>query len=153
MTQARRQLVDPTHAGTFHYINRCVRRSWLCGEDEYTGRSFEHRKRWVEKRILELGDIFSCGIYAWAVMSNHLHIVVHMSPQTANAWTTEEVANRWVKLYQALSSPHGRAMRAKSQRHCRKSGSSGRISIQIDEFVVADEIYQRTHCPQSQCTR
>ena len=32
-------------------------------------------------------------------MSNHLHIVVHMSPQTANAWTTEDLANRWVKLY------------------------------------------------------
>jgi hypothetical protein len=101
MTQARRQLVDPAHAGTFHCVNRCVRRSWLCGEDEYTGKSFEHRKPWVEKRILELGDIFACGVYSWAVMSNHLHIVVHMSPQTSNAWTGDEVAARWVKLYPA----------------------------------------------------
>ena len=34
-------------------------------------------------------------------MSNHLHIVVHMSPQASNAWTSEEVATRWVKLYPA----------------------------------------------------
>ena len=78
-----------------------MRRSWLCGLDKYTRKSFEHRKPWVEKRILELGDIFACGIYAWAVMSNHLHIVVHMSPSTANAWLPEEVAARWVRLYPA----------------------------------------------------
>ncbi len=37
---------------------------------EKLDKSFEHRKRWVENRILELGDIFACGIYAWAVVSN-----------------------------------------------------------------------------------
>jgi REP element-mobilizing transposase RayT len=103
MTQARRQLVNPAYAGTFHCINRCVRRSWLCGLDEYTNQSFEHRKPWVEARILELGDIFACGIYAWAVMSNHLHLVVHMSPTTARDWSASEVATRWVKLYPAQS--------------------------------------------------
>ena len=101
MTQARSQLVDPTQAGTFHCVNRCVRRSWLCGFDKYLRQSFEHRKSWVEARILELGHIFACGIHAWAVMSNHLHIVVHMSPATANAWTSEEVAARWIRLYPA----------------------------------------------------
>ena len=34
-------------------------------------------------------------------MSNHLHIVVHMSPTAANAWLPEEVAARWVRLYPA----------------------------------------------------
>ena len=101
MTQARRQLVDPTQAGTFHCVNRCVRQSWLCGFDKYLRQSFEHRKSWVETRILELDNIFACGIHAWAVMSNHLHIVVHMSPATANAWSPEEVAARWVRLYPA----------------------------------------------------
>jgi REP element-mobilizing transposase RayT len=101
MTQARHKLVDPTQAGTYHCINRCVRRSWICGDDDYTGKSFEHRKPWVEARILELGAIFACGIYSWAVMSNHLHLVVHMSPATARDWQADEVAARWVKLYPA----------------------------------------------------
>ena len=103
MTQARSQLVDPTQAGTFHCVNRCVRRSWLCGFDKYIRKSFEHRKSWVEARILELGNIFACGIHAWAVMSNHLHIVVYVSPATANAWSPDEVAARWVRLYPALN--------------------------------------------------
>ena len=34
-------------------------------------------------------------------MSNHLHIVVHMSPAAANVWLPEEVAARWVRLYPA----------------------------------------------------
>ena len=34
-------------------------------------------------------------------MSNHLHIVVHMSPATANAWQAEEVVARWIRLHPA----------------------------------------------------
>ena len=79
--------------------SRCVRRAWLCGFDDYLGKSFEHRKPWVERRILEMGEIFACGIYAYTVMSNHYDLVVHMSPATANGWSAEEVARRWVKLY------------------------------------------------------
>ncbi len=103
MTQPRRQLVDPTQAQFFHLINRCVRRSWLCGFDQYSGGTFEHRKVWLKARILELGDIFATGIYAFAVMSNHVHVVLHMHPGSANAWSSEEVARRWVRLYPASS--------------------------------------------------
>lgn len=28
---------------------------------------------------MELGDIFACGIHAWAVVSKHMHLVVNMS--------------------------------------------------------------------------
>ena len=80
MTQARKTLVDPAHAASYHCVSRCVRRAWLCGFDDYFGKSFEHRKPWVERRILELGDIFACGIYAYAVMSNH-HFFTGHPPQ------------------------------------------------------------------------
>ena len=101
MTQPRRQLVDPTQAQFFHLINRCVRRSWLCGRDSYSCKDFEHRKAWLKTRILQLGDIFATGIYAFAVMSNHVHVVLHMRPATANSWSSEEVAQRWVRLFPA----------------------------------------------------
>lgn len=82
MTTARRELKDPHHAASFHCVARCVRRAWLCGFDSYLSKSFEHRKSWVVDRIREVGSIFACGIYSYAVMSNHLHLVVHMSPAT-----------------------------------------------------------------------
>lgn len=98
MTAPRRQLVDPEAPGFYHCISRCVRRAFLCGEDELTGRSFEHRKQWVEDRLLELAEVFAVGVYAYAVMSNHLHVVVYIDPCAVVAWSPEEVARRWVAL-------------------------------------------------------
>ena len=94
MTTTRSHLVDPESPGVFHCITRCVRRAWLCGVDPYNGKSYEHRREWVEGRLLELAENFSVGIYAYAVMSNHVHVVVRIDPQTAAAWTSEEVATR-----------------------------------------------------------
>ena len=84
--------------GIYHCHSRCVRRAYLCGEDVVTGRSFEHRRYWLEERILFLGGIFAVGIHAYAVMSNHFHVVVEVDPATADGWSDEEVARRWLAL-------------------------------------------------------
>ena len=99
MTYPRLHMVDPQIAGFFHCISRCVRRALLCGEDAYSGRSYEHRKAWVEERLLALAECFAVGLYAYAVMSNHVHVVLHVDPQAAEAWSDEEVAERWVRLF------------------------------------------------------
>jgi REP element-mobilizing transposase RayT len=98
MTSPRSHLVDPAATGAYHCMSRCVRRAFLCGEDASTGRSYEHRKQWVEDRLLELADVFAVGIYAYAVMSNHLHVVVYIDPSATLAWSPDEVARRWVRL-------------------------------------------------------
>ena len=63
MTSARAILVPPESPGTYHCVSRCVRRAWLCGTDRETGRSFEHRRQWVEDRIHELSKIFAVAIW------------------------------------------------------------------------------------------
>lgn len=52
-----------------------VRRSFLYGEDKFTGQSNEHRRAWVEDLLLFLFSAFSIGICTYAVMSNHIHVV------------------------------------------------------------------------------
>jgi hypothetical protein len=99
MTAARSTIVDPEEAGFYHCVSRCVRRAFLCGTDQYTGRCFEHRKAWVESRLLELAEIFAVGVYAFAVMSNHVHVVTYLDPGAALAWSAEEVAARWLRLF------------------------------------------------------
>ena len=99
MTQARSQLVPPGSAGSFHCVQRCVRRAFLCGIDRYTGRSFEHRKTWVEDRIHLVAECFAVAIQAYAVMSNHLHLVLQMDPAHTATWSDAEVAERWIRLF------------------------------------------------------
>lgn len=99
MTSPRAHIVDAEVPGFYHCVSRCVRRAFLCGTDSYTGRCFEHRRAWVEARLLELADIFSVGVYAYAVMSNHVHVVTYLDPGVAWAWSPDEVAARWMRLF------------------------------------------------------
>ncbi|MFT7042922.1 MAG: hypothetical protein ACI90G_001750 [Urechidicola sp.] len=94
MTYPRSHLVD-SNGGTYHVCSRCVRRTFLCGVDELTGRDFSHRRQWIQARIFQLSKIFSISIYAYAVMSNHYHIVLRIDPLGI---TDEEVADRWLQL-------------------------------------------------------
>ncbi|MEO8000867.1 MAG: hypothetical protein ABI644_03250 [Arenimonas sp.] len=99
MTQARSQLVPLDSPGVYHCVQRCVRRAYLCGEDRYTGQSFEHRKTWVEDRLLLVAECFAVAIHAYAVMSNHLHVVLQLEPSATRSWTDADVAARWVRLF------------------------------------------------------
>jgi len=67
------------------------------------GRSFAHRKRWVEERIVELGNLFAVAVHVYAVMSNHVHVVIEVNPDAAKGWSNREVARRWLSLFGATS--------------------------------------------------
>jgi hypothetical protein len=100
----------------------CVRRAFLCGVDRDTGRNFEHRRQhrrrrhgglraceqealptcrsaWVVNRIRLLAETFAIDVVSYAVMSNHLHLVLRVDPDRASAWDSEEVIERWEELY------------------------------------------------------
>ena len=98
MTTARAHLVNPDADAYYHCMSRCVRRGWLCGEDPVSGRSYEHRKGWIESRILLLCEVFTLELCSYAVMSNHYHVVVHQRPSVAKQLSDREVAQRWLRL-------------------------------------------------------
>lgn len=83
----------------YHCVSRCVRRAFLCGKDIYTGKSYEHRRGWLEKKLLELPEIFAIDIVAYAVMSNHYHVVLYVNSEQAESWSDVEVAERWHQLF------------------------------------------------------
>ena len=84
MTQARSSLIDYQETLYYHTVSRCVRRAFLCGEDEVTGKSFEHRRQWLVDRFKFLASHFTIGICAFAVMSNHYHLVLNESNQDSH---------------------------------------------------------------------
>ena len=99
MTRARNEIVDPNVTPYYHCISRCVRRAFLCGFDKLTRKNFDHRKAWVVERLALLSHTFAMDVFAYAVMSNHMHCLVRMNIQQANAWSEAEVTHRWNKIY------------------------------------------------------
>jgi len=83
----------------YHCMSRVVRKAFLCGIDINTGESYEHRRQWVEDKLLELGDIFALDICAYAIMSNHYHVVLHINQAQAVNWSDDEVIHKWLQLY------------------------------------------------------
>ena len=99
MTQKRSSLISLSDTCYYHCVSRCVRRSYLCGFDEYSGQSYEHRRAWVEERLLYLSSVFAIDICAYAVMSNHVHVVVHVDVDKALGWSDKQVLALWHTLY------------------------------------------------------
>jgi len=100
MPKPRYAQISVSDTAFYHCVSRCVRQSYLCGTDELTGQSYEHRRAWVEQRIQLLGAIFSIDICAYAVMSNHYHIVLHINRTQAENWSLDDIIERWHRLYQ-----------------------------------------------------
>jgi REP element-mobilizing transposase RayT len=76
-----------------------VRRAFLCGQDHYSGQDYEHRRQWVVDRLAVLDEVFAIDLCAYAVMSNHYHVVVRINQKQALGWSDHEVAERWMKLF------------------------------------------------------
>ena len=99
MPRPRKQLVRLADTPYYHVFSRCVRRAFLCGVDHDSGKSYEHRRTWIEDRIRVLSSLFSIHLCAYAVMSNHYHLVVKLSPGEAKRWSDDEVLQRWTSLF------------------------------------------------------
>lgn len=99
MTRPRRELVSLEDTPYYHCTTRCVRRAFLCGTDYATGNCFEHRRGWICHRIKELAAVFCIELAAYAVMSNHYHVVLRVNRETAESITGDEVIERWQCLF------------------------------------------------------
>ncbi len=99
MTLARKTIVSLGDTPYYHCVSRCVRRAFLCGFDSYSDQSYEHRKQWLEDKLHNTARAFAIKLCAYAVMSNHYHVVLHVRPDLVNSWSDREVAERWHKLF------------------------------------------------------
>jgi len=97
MTTARAQQISLAATPYYHCVSRCVRRAFLCGE------TFEHRRGWVEDKLLTLADTFFIDVAAYAVMSNHYHVVLHIDAEQAQQQDHLAIIERWHRLFKGNS--------------------------------------------------
>ncbi|WP_444917513.1 transposase [Microbulbifer sp. JMSA003] len=101
MTLPRSSQISLDATPYYHCVSRCVRRAFLCGRDTESGKDYEHRREWIENRMLNLAEVFALDIAAYAVMSNHYHVVLYIDKKSADKWSLLEVIDRWQKLFKA----------------------------------------------------
>jgi hypothetical protein len=99
MGYPRKSLICLADTPYYHVVARCVRRAWLWGYDAYAGKDYSHRKRWILQRLDCLSNIFAIDLCAYAIMSNHYHLVLRVDRERCARWSSAEIVERWTRLF------------------------------------------------------
>lgn len=127
MPKPRKTLISIESTPYYHCVARCVRRAFLCGVDSVTGHSYEHRRAWLEDRLLQLPKVFAIDIAAYAIMNNHYHVILHINTARAKAWSDFEVVERWHKLF------NGTVL---SQKYLRDEGQLSKVESMVFQKTI-----------------
>ena len=103
MPRPRKSQIAVEATPYYHCVSRCVRRAFLCGADRFTGKSYDHRRAFIEEELLRLGQVFYLDVVAYAVMSNHYHVVLYIDQDTQKAAGTKDIVTRWHQLHKGNS--------------------------------------------------
>ena len=109
-----RTWVAPTGtAGTFHVISRCTRRAWLLHGEH------AHRRDWFCGLAGELLTDFRIDLHAYAVMANHVHLVLRPRPDRVAALSAEQIAEAGHRVMPLRGGADRSALPATSELHQR----------------------------------
>jgi len=75
-----------------------VQQERLFGFDSLTGRDFGHRKSWVVEQFQRVSRYMAMMILDFAVMDNHLHVMLWTRPDLVRRMSNREVVLRWCYL-------------------------------------------------------
>ncbi len=95
----RAEVVVADEVGVYHCVQRVVRRAFLWGVDPFSGNSYDHRRTWIRDRLESLAGLFGVEVAAFAVLSNHVHVILRNRPDVVTLWSDQEVARRWLTLF------------------------------------------------------
>ena len=82
-----------------HAVQRCVRRAFLAGVDSVTGKDYGFRREWIRRRMEALASVFAVDVLSYAVLSNHMHLILRNRPDVVAQWSDKELAIRWLRVF------------------------------------------------------
>ena len=124
MPKPRKLQISVTDTPYYHLVSRCVRQAFLCGCSETY--NFEHRRGWILERLAQLTQMFAIDVTAYAIMSNHYHLVVRVDTAKAASWSARDITGRWQLLFR---------LPLLVQRYL-AGQSSGEVENQVTETII-----------------
>ena len=95
---ARVEVFAADEIAIVHVMNRTVRRCFLLGDDQFTGKNYDHRKLWLDEQLIHQARHFGIDLLCQAILSNHFHLVLRSRPDVVAEWDDSEIARRWLML-------------------------------------------------------
>ena len=95
----RAEVFDPKEVCVVHCVQRCVRRAFLTGFDKESGKDYQYRREWIRERMEKLASVFGIDCLTYAILSNHLHVVLRSRPDVVETWSDKQVALRWLQIF------------------------------------------------------
>lgn len=99
VTIPRSSIVDYETPSYYHCISRCVRREALLKDPA--------RRRWILERLEFLSRFLAIDVVAYAIMENHLHVLIQIRPDLVRSWSDDEVARRRLGVVPRKNKPSG----------------------------------------------
>ena len=99
MPAPREMQIDLNATPYYHCMTRCVRRAFLCGHDPLSKQSFEHRRDWIIQLFKKATKTFAIDVCAYAIMSNHYHLVLRVNKAEIDALNDQQVIERWAEYF------------------------------------------------------
>ena len=94
----RRDVIDESVVGVYHIWTRTARSEYALGYDPDRKEDFSHRKVWIEQRLKALVSVFAVECCDYAILDNHLHLILRNRPDVARNWDDRELARRWLMV-------------------------------------------------------
>jgi len=89
---ARSEVLDPNEVAVTHLYNRTVRKCFLMGDDAVSGKSFDHRKVWIEEYLHQFAAAFGIDLLGFVILSNHFHLILRSRPDAESIFLEKRLA-------------------------------------------------------------
>lgn len=103
MSLLRRNEICLQECSCYHVIARCTRQLHLLKADATGGDAEEvvDRKGLLLNQLERLASSMAVMVAGFALMDNHVHLLLKVDTEAGRAWSDEEVARRWLALHPA----------------------------------------------------
>ncbi len=111
----RREIFEAGVSSCNHCTARCVRQLYLLQSEN----GLHRRKVMMQRRLMFLKEHFAIEIFAFAILDNHVHLLLRNQPEKVDQMSDREVARHWLCMFPGNTKKKSRAKKAVDKKKMR----------------------------------